>query len=637
MSHIALNCLVSGDGADEVFTVKIASNDNVSILKSLIKAQLPLYGPIAPKKIQLFKVSLPLDEVYRAREPFSVKGSEELKSPLMKMSAAFGDSLVEDHVHIIVVMPTGGHPEDPYLMSIYDILWKGEFPEHVKCFDPFKKCLLPAATGIRSNEIEDPSARGAEGKDEIEVLDLSPLANIFITGDDHRYERLLIRPAYSEFRQYVLDFVDQHKGVPSYILLLGHPGIGKTALLFLMLCWCFQTKTPVYYQPRSHIIWFFNKDGCERLEEKQFREHRLRQPRDLAHYYLFDLNTSQSLSDVVAVSNTVVIVSTSPSTAHYKSWAKDRGDSGALTKWWMEPWTWAEVMDWGRFRGDDLQRIQWAYTRFGGSSRLCFGSEELQREALQMLERQIEEVVQSDQRLIPTFSEPLYTARESWSSHIAAIFPKQEDGKLDRNLSEITFASSYAASEIARKAHKNVVEYIFQYFGALCRSRWSRTVAGSIFEQLAHRTLRRGLKNAQLRTLSTESTERKETPVDLHNETGDEQLFDTGDLQITESTYLRPNSSTFPGIDSLILDRSGVLNLFQITINTSHRVNSNFLKEIPDKYHTKMRLIFVMPVEEGKRMKKQGIDGKNGDLRRVAERIPQFVLVLTDDQVKAAV
>ncbi|TFK18037.1 hypothetical protein FA15DRAFT_731608 [Coprinopsis marcescibilis] len=96
MSSITLNCLVSGDGPGKIFTIDIAPNETVFALKASIKAELPRYTGTAAKDIQLFKVSLPLDEVPKAREPLAVEGSEELGLPLAKISTVFKDPLLDD-------------------------------------------------------------------------------------------------------------------------------------------------------------------------------------------------------------------------------------------------------------------------------------------------------------------------------------------------------------------------------------------------------------------------------------------------------------------------------------------------------------------------------------------------------------
>ena len=50
-----------------------------------------------------------------------------------------------------------------------------------------------------------------------------------------------------------------------------------------------------------------------------------------------------------------------------------------------------------------------------------------------------------------------------------------------------------------------------------------------------------------------------------------------------------------------------------------------------------MRLIFVMPVEGGRQMEEQGVDANEDKFHTSVQQIPQFVLTLTSEQVKAVI
>ncbi|TFK20039.1 hypothetical protein FA15DRAFT_697153 [Coprinopsis marcescibilis] len=108
-SHIALNCLVSGDDADKIFTVQIASNNDVSILKHQIKHVNPnRFANTDVPPIRLFKVSLAIANAEQARDPRNIEGAEELL-PIAKISQVFQCPL-ERHIHIVVLPPPVCHP-----------------------------------------------------------------------------------------------------------------------------------------------------------------------------------------------------------------------------------------------------------------------------------------------------------------------------------------------------------------------------------------------------------------------------------------------------------------------------------------------------------------------------------------------
>ncbi|CAA7268435.1 unnamed protein product [Cyclocybe aegerita] len=116
MSTIAINCLISGDDPDKIFTVEISSNKNVSILKDIIKGKKQALSSIDAMEIRLFKVSLSDADLEQARDPRKIDAAQELSSPLAEISAIFKD-LPKDKVHVIALAPTGtgNHQRPPSL------------------------------------------------------------------------------------------------------------------------------------------------------------------------------------------------------------------------------------------------------------------------------------------------------------------------------------------------------------------------------------------------------------------------------------------------------------------------------------------------------------------------------------------
>ncbi|CAA7268474.1 unnamed protein product [Cyclocybe aegerita] len=116
MSTIAINCLISGDDPDKIFTVEISSNKNVSILRGIIKGESQALSSIDSKAIRLFKVSLSDADLEQARDPRKIDAAQELSSPLAEISAIFKD-LPKDKVHVIALAPTGtgNHQRPPSL------------------------------------------------------------------------------------------------------------------------------------------------------------------------------------------------------------------------------------------------------------------------------------------------------------------------------------------------------------------------------------------------------------------------------------------------------------------------------------------------------------------------------------------
>jgi hypothetical protein len=101
MSTIALNCVLSGDGPGQIFTVKIPSNKNVSILKDIIKELHNTFSNTVATDIRLFKVSLSEAELReQGGAPGKFDPTQELSWPLDEISDHF-PSPAEHLVHVV--------------------------------------------------------------------------------------------------------------------------------------------------------------------------------------------------------------------------------------------------------------------------------------------------------------------------------------------------------------------------------------------------------------------------------------------------------------------------------------------------------------------------------------------------------
>jgi Crinkler effector protein N-terminal domain len=63
---LALNCLISGDDPDRIFTIEIENNKTVGVLKKAIKDEKPLaFQHVYADALVPWKGSLPVDERLR--------------------------------------------------------------------------------------------------------------------------------------------------------------------------------------------------------------------------------------------------------------------------------------------------------------------------------------------------------------------------------------------------------------------------------------------------------------------------------------------------------------------------------------------------------------------------------------------
>jgi hypothetical protein len=107
MSTLSLNCFILGGDTSEVFTVEILNTKNVSILKHLIKEERPRrLNHVDASELTTWKVSLPVDTIMPELTVDDVEPCEKLHS-VKKIPSIFGETLVDEHVHVLVQVPTG--------------------------------------------------------------------------------------------------------------------------------------------------------------------------------------------------------------------------------------------------------------------------------------------------------------------------------------------------------------------------------------------------------------------------------------------------------------------------------------------------------------------------------------------------
>jgi hypothetical protein len=123
---LSLNCWVIGERGDSVFTVKIESYENVSILKDLIREKKrPRFDSIAANELILFQIEVHSDDFNKTLKevklPSDVEHATNL-GPTIKLSKFFKREPLEEHIHIMVVKPEGNlfRPINRYLTDLFN-------------------------------------------------------------------------------------------------------------------------------------------------------------------------------------------------------------------------------------------------------------------------------------------------------------------------------------------------------------------------------------------------------------------------------------------------------------------------------------------------------------------------------------
>ena len=101
---LSLTCFILGDDAHRKFTVKIDKTENVDALKDLImQKNLSLLGNVDVKNIDLWQVSLPIDDFEIQLR--NLKLGDYTKLVSYKKLTIFSKDVADDCLHIIAKAP----------------------------------------------------------------------------------------------------------------------------------------------------------------------------------------------------------------------------------------------------------------------------------------------------------------------------------------------------------------------------------------------------------------------------------------------------------------------------------------------------------------------------------------------------
>lgn len=103
---LELNCLVSGNDPCYMFTIEIASTENVSALKDAIKDKNEqLFQRVDARSLVLWNVSFPVDE--SLEDNLTNFADVKSLSPVGELSEVFS-GLLHTHLHVVVGRPPSG-------------------------------------------------------------------------------------------------------------------------------------------------------------------------------------------------------------------------------------------------------------------------------------------------------------------------------------------------------------------------------------------------------------------------------------------------------------------------------------------------------------------------------------------------
>ena len=102
---LSLNCLAIGDDPDQIFTVEIPKNKNISILKDLIREKKARhFNHVDASDLDLWQVSFPIDDLQTELGNINLARYLKLSPPSKKLATFFTD-VADDCLHVIAKAP----------------------------------------------------------------------------------------------------------------------------------------------------------------------------------------------------------------------------------------------------------------------------------------------------------------------------------------------------------------------------------------------------------------------------------------------------------------------------------------------------------------------------------------------------
>lgn len=377
---------------------------------------------------------------------------------------------------------------------------------------------------------------------------------------------LFVRPCYETLYKHALEEAKENG-----VLLLGNPGIGKSAWLNYVLIRVIKEKRfktivlerrSTSCQTRSLLI--VRKGLVRKLVTGDFDSELTKWLSQKATLYMYDPPEFDLEPVFDAGVAAKVIVAASPNDKHYKGFFKNgaRPGPGSASVYYCPLWTLEEVTSF--YRGQVPEPVARKFFYFGGVPRRLFKPDEITKEqALSDLEGSLSSV-----RLTTVTSflnaERGYHIPSSYQTavpHTLFAFNPLPDFRYVR----LGFVSDFVTTAYTEHQVRNNRQRFLAQYDHARRDRWQSAFAGHLFEAWSHFSL-------PGRTVTLERVRQKAQ----HNrriaipEGTDGFLALAHCLNPENPRYFRPDSAVYPVIDSACLSQ-GHLYVFQMTLAAHHR------------------------------------------------------------------
>ncbi|THU81730.1 hypothetical protein K435DRAFT_469056 [Dendrothele bispora CBS 962.96] len=436
-------------------------------------------------------------------------------------------------------------------------------------------------------------------------------------------ETFYYRDEYNEVDE--LEQASAHGSMAFNILLLGHPGIGKTTYLTYCLVNRLARKQPtcLLMSPENRYLFVdegvFHIPGDERAVDDLVLRHRT-----LDSLVLYDLNEEHARVEPSLFRKWRAIVTSSPRPSRYQDWVKHRMPK----KFVMKTWSWEEVYTARSMSLVERDTDAWrdAFLKWGGSARYLFSSSEGD------LEEALKDAAQqADVKtlLIGTDSSMANKHRH----RLVLANPLHKNGEMSRDIMASELISPYITRVLVEQCQKEMTRSLIENVERSLLHGVVGSQEGFLFEEFGHTIVQRYLKHGfEAQELLPKDGSASASPqlikfkfAGFDDQTP--QYFNKGvrPQELDTDRYYRPDTKTFAGIDAFALGSKTIV-LFQFTIAKDHKINAKWLYDwykssAKMKKTWKWKLIFVIPKKRPQLTTFQSMTHKT-----MEKKISQYVL-----------
>ena len=201
------------------------------------------------------------------------------------------------------------------------------------------------------------------------------------------------------------------------------------------------------------------------------------------------------------------------------------------------------------------------------------------------------------------------------SQHLVRVEPIDNEWYLTRTELKSNYIAELVFERFRILAQAQVPQKLLEYLA----DPMTHGLAGTLFEQAAHYSIRQGLTlvmgplpsgetlNVEIPCIPVGKNEKSRYySLSIREKPGSRQVHpDFLDL------YMTPKSKSEPSIDALFISSENVTYLFQMTVSSSHPINFQgfdaVFKQLPAAAQRDVRFVFIVPAKGSRRGQYQGI------------------------------